>query len=320
MIRPQAVLVFLLVAGVLLWGARSVTADKVPDVSPQGASPESAIAANITVPPTQRAGQDIPTATAAAPTIPAAVEPTPTVASPPTRTPVPEPTAPPVATERPAPPGTGLDGTSLIVERGDSGRFDVAFTFDAGEGAGHTGEILDLLAENGIKASFGVTGQWVEQNPDLTRRIVADGHMLINHTYDHSSFTGVSRDMDPLPEAERLEQIETTRQIILDVAGYDTAPYFRFPYGDYDRESLDQLARVGYDYTLWWSCDTQGWNGFSPETIAGICGPGADEGGPGAILLMHVADDNDFAALPVLIEQYQEAGYTFVTVEELIQP
>jgi len=238
----------------------------------------------------------------------------------PTRTPPPEPTDEPDPPERPAPPDTGLDGTSLIVERGDSGRLDVAFTFDAGEGAGHTEEILDLLAENGLKGSFSVTGQWVEQNPELTRRIVADGHMLINHTYDHSSFTGVSRDMEPLPEAERLDQIETTRQIILNVARYDTAPYFRFPYGDYDRESLDQLARVGYDYTLWWSCDTEGWNGFSPEEIVTNCGPEADEGGPGAILLMHVTDDNDFAALPVLIERYQEAGYAFVTMEELIQP
>jgi peptidoglycan/xylan/chitin deacetylase (PgdA/CDA1 family) len=197
---------------------------------------------------------------------------------------------------------------------------EVAFTFDAGEGAGHTEEILDLLDENGIRGSFGVTGEWVEQNPDLTRRIVEDGHMLVNHTYDHSSFTGVSTGADPLPNDERLEQIEETRQIVLDVTGYETAPYFRFPYGDYDPESLDLLAQAGYDYTLWWSCDTQGWNGYSPETIADICGPDADEGGPGAILLMHVADDNDFDALPVLIEQYQEAGYAFVTMEELIQP
>ena len=320
MIRPQAILVFILVAGVLLWGARSATADKVRGVATQEPLPGTSIAANRMLPSAQGAEQASPTATAKAITVPDPLEPTSTVVPSPTSTSPPEPTAEPVATERPAPPDTGLDGTSLIVERGDTGRLEVAFTFDAGEGAGHTEEILDLLAEHGIKGSFGVTGQWVEQNPELTRRIVADGHMLINHTYDHSSFTGVSRDLDPLPEVERLNQIETTRQIILEIAGYDTAPYFRFPYGDYDRESLDQLARVGYDYTLWWSCDTQGWNGFSPETIAEICGPEADEGGPGAILLMHVADDNDFAALPVLIEQYQEAGYTFVTVEELIQP
>ena len=316
MIRPQAVLVFVLVAGVLLWGARSTPGNVATPEPPAG----TRIAANNTLQPAQQADEGSPTAMAVATTIPAPLEPTPTVTPSPTRTPVPEPTAEPVPTERPDPPETGLDGTSLIVERGDSGRLEVAFTFDAGEGAGHTGEILDLLAANGIKGSFGVTGQWVEQNPDLARRIVADGHMLINHTYDHSSFTGVSTGAEPLPEAERLEQVETTRQVILDVAGYETAPYFRFPYGDYDRESLDQLARVGYDYTLWWSCDTEGWNGFSPQEIVTNCGPEAEEGGPGAIILMHVADDNDHAALPALIEEYQAAGYAFVTMEELIQP
>ncbi len=313
MIRPQAVLVFVLVAGVLLWGSRSATADVAQDAATQPPPEGTGIAATGALSETHQ--QLTPSTPTGVPTTVPTVMPAPTEPAPPTRTPVPVPTA-----ERPAPPDTGLDGTSLIVERGDSGRMEVAFTFDAGQGPGYTSEILDLLAENGLKGSFGVTGQWVEQNPELTRRNVADGHMLINHTYDHSSFTGASRDMEPLPEAERLDQIETTRQIVLDIAGYDTAPYFRFPYGDYDRESLDQLARVGYDYTMWWSCDTEGWNGFSPEEIVTNCGPEADEGGPGAIVLMHVADDNDFAALPVLIERYQVAGYAFVTMEELIQP
>lgn len=309
MIRPQAVLVLVLIVGVVLWGARSVTADVSAPLATQTPAKGTNVAASPESPPT---GVFRPTATATASATEERAARTPTEA--------PEPTSVPVPTERPAPPETGLDGASLIVERGSSGRTEVALTFDAGEGAGHTEAILDLLEANGIRGSFGVTGEWVEQNPELTRRIVADGHMLINHTYDHSSFTGASTGLEPLPDDQRLAQVEETRRIILDVAGYDTAPYFRFPYGDYDPESLDLLARAGYDYTLWWSCDTEGWNGFSPQEIARNCGPEADEGGPGAIILMHVADDNDFAALPVLIERYREAGYDLVTVEELIQP
>lgn len=313
MIRPQAVLVLVLIVGVVLWGARSVTADLASDPAPRTPSAGTSVAAVSTTEPT---GAPDPTATAPDSPTEEPVEPTPTETP---QEPV-EPTDEPVRAGRPAPPETGLDGTSLIVERGSSGRREVAFTFDAGEGAGHTEEILDLLDANGIRGSFGVTGEWVEQNPELTRRIVEDGHMLINHTYDHSSFTGASTGADPLRDDQRLAQIEQTRQIILDVAGYETAPYFRFPYGDYDAASLDLLAEAGYDYTLWWSCDTEGWNGHSPQEIARNCGPEAEEGGPGAILLMHVADANDFAALPVLIEQYEAAGYAFVTMEELIQP
>lgn len=321
MIRPQAVLVLVLIVGVVLWGARSVTADIASDPGSRTPLPGTNIAAVSTAEPTSPPNL---TATVSNPPTEAPVKPRstdiPEEPVEPTGAPDPEPTDEPVRAGRPAPPETGLDGTSLIVERGSSGRREVAFTFDAGEGAGHTEEILDLLDASGIRGSFGVTGQWVEQNPELTRRIVEQGHMLINHTYDHSSFTGASTGADPLPDDQRLAQIEQTRQIILDVAGYETAPYFRFPYGDYDAASLDLLARAGYDYTLWWSCDTEGWNGHSPQEIARNCGPEAEEGGPGAILLMHVADDNDFAALPALIEEYQAAGYAFVTMEELIQP
>jgi len=314
-------LVLVLIVGVVLWGARSVTADVAKDAATRTPVTGTSVAAIATIVPSRAPGL---TATTTYPTTEVPAESTatgtPGLAESPTDIPKPEPTEEPVASERPIPPDTGLDGRSLIVERGSSGRTEVAFTFDAGEGAGHTEEILDMLAENGISGSFGVTGEWVEQNPELTRRIVEDGHMLVNHTYDHRSFTGVSTGADPLPDVERLAGVEETRQIILDVAGYETAPYFRFPYGDYDGEALDLLARAGYDYTLWWSCDTQGWNGNRPEEIVDICGPDAEQGGPGAILLMHVADDNDFTALPVLIEQYREAGYEFVTMEELIQP
>jgi peptidoglycan/xylan/chitin deacetylase (PgdA/CDA1 family) len=198
----------------------------------------------------------------------------------------------------------------------------VALTFDAGEGAGHTEQILDMLAEYGIKGTFGVTGQWAEQNPDLMLRIVAEGHQIINHTYDHQSYTGVSTGTGPMDPAEFRDDVERTEQIIEDVTGgYQSKPFFRFPYGDYDASALDILGELGYSYTMWWSCDTQGWNGYTPDEIVALCGPENEkDGGEGAIILMHVADDNDWAALEPLIQDYQDAGYSFVTLEEMIQP
>jgi peptidoglycan/xylan/chitin deacetylase (PgdA/CDA1 family) len=207
------------------------------------------------------------------------------------------------------------------VERGSSGRQEVAFTFDAGEGAGHTEQILDLLDRYGIKGTFGVTGQWVEQNPELIQRIVREGHQLINHTYDHRSFTGESLDSLPLTDGERRESIELTEAIIRDATdGYVSSPYFRFPYGDYDTSSLDLLEEMGYSYTIWWSCDTWAWLDYTPDQIVERCGESSDKGGPGAILLLHLAQDGDWEALEPLITSYLDAGYDFVTVEEMIQP
>lgn len=225
-----------------------------------------------------------------------------------------------MATERPPAPDTGLDGTTLIVERGDSGRREVAFTFDAGEGAGHTEAMLDLLDEYGVKGSFGLTGEWVEAYPELARRIVDDGHMVINHTYDHRSWTGETTGDEALASEERTVQVEQTERIIRDVTGYETAPYFRFPYGAYDAEALDLLGGMGYDYTFWWSCDTLGWDGTTGEEIAERCDPDAEGGGPGAIILMHVVTDGDLAALPLLLQEYLDAGYEIVTMEYMIQP
>ena len=93
---------------------------------------------------------------------------------------------------RPPPPPDPGTGLSTIVDRGTNGRLEVALTFDAGADTGYAAEILDLLRDEGIKATFGMTGVWAEANPDLVRRMVAEGHQLINHTWDHSSLTGAN--------------------------------------------------------------------------------------------------------------------------------
>jgi len=145
--------------------------------------------------------------------------------------------------------------------------------------------------------------------------------MLINHTWDHRSFTGVSTGLEPLTDDERRVEIVDTGEAISEVTdGYESAPYFRFPYGDSDPEALDLLGELGYAYTLGWSCDTLGWYGYTPAEIVERCGSGADDGGAGAIILMHVADDNDWGALDELLQDYLDAGYDLVTIEQLLQP
>jgi peptidoglycan/xylan/chitin deacetylase (PgdA/CDA1 family) len=94
-----------------------------------------------------------------------------------------------------------VEGLAQVLVRGASSRNSVALTFDAGSDIGYTGLILDTLAANGIGADFGMTGRWAEGNPEMLQRIVNGGHRLINHTYDHSSFTGRSTSQGPLTQA-----------------------------------------------------------------------------------------------------------------------
>ncbi len=82
---------------------------------------------------------------------------------------------------------TGQGSPSQAIFRGNTNRKMVAFTFDAGADVGYTESILNTLKNNGIKSSFGLTGEWTEKNPSQTRRIANEGHELINHTLKHNS-------------------------------------------------------------------------------------------------------------------------------------
>lgn len=236
----------------------------------------------------------------------------------PKRTPAP---AEPSSTPRPAPPPDDGSGVSQVIKAGSSGREEVALTFDAGADRGMAAEILDTLAAYDIKASFGITGKWAAANRDLLRRMVAEGHMVFNHTWNHYSFTGFStKGVHPgvLTTEERQKELVDTERAIEKLTGYDTKPFYRSTYGDYDDSVLADVAGVGYYVTLEWNCDSLAWNGASAAEIVEKCG---DNATPGDIILMHVgAAGEDWLALPDLIETLQAKGLAMVTAEELLQP
>jgi peptidoglycan-N-acetylglucosamine deacetylase len=259
----------------------------------------------------------MPGSTATAPPQPTA---TPTVA--PTRPPTATATKPP-ATNPPAPtatkvPATAVSGAKAIsVARGPSSRRMVALTFDAGADRGFAAGILDTLRATGVKATFGMTGKWAEQNPDLIQRMVGEGHLLMNHTYDHGSFTGYSPGTKALTAEERRRQIERTESVINAIAGVPVKPYFRPPYGDYDEAMLTQLGQLGYTHNVMWTVDSLGWKGLTAGEITARCVDGTV---PGAILLFHVgAQSQDAAALPEIIRKLKADGYAFGTIAELLR-
>src|SRR5688572_15223605 len=88
--------------------------------------------------------------------------------------------AAPVAAVEQADTVHGFDTTDRVL----------TLTFDAGSDRGYAPLILDTLRDEGIKASFGMTGGWAGANPDLIHRMVNEGHHLMNHSWTHRSFTG----------------------------------------------------------------------------------------------------------------------------------
>lgn len=192
----------------------------------------------------------------------------------------------------------------------------VALTFDAGADRGHTPALLALLKSDGIKATFGMTGRWAESNPDLIREMVVDGHELMNHTYDHRSFTGVSARPPVLTRAGRIDELKRTDSIVHSLTGGWIGPLFRPPYGDQDASVLQDVRADGYRYSILWTVDSGGWQGHSVQQIVDRCLKGAQ---PGAIYVFHVdSSSHDVEAMPAIVAGLRSRGYTFATVGGLL--
>ena len=186
----------------------------------------------------------------------------------------------------------------------------VALTFDDGPHPVFTPQILDLLAENGIHATFFVVGENVRAHPELLERTLKEGHEIGNHTYDHAYLKGKARDTQ-----ER--EIDLCDYEIFDHSEY-CAHLLRPPGGLFDDNVVEICSERGYKIIIW-SIDTRDWTGVGADTIVRTVMDGLEDG---AIILMHDfnrTDSHTVEALRALIPRIRDAGYEFVTVSEILE-
>ncbi|CAN5832265.1 hypothetical protein BH23CHL2_BH23CHL2_26510 [soil metagenome] len=284
-----------------------------PESSPSGLGPDS-----TPVPATQSeasptASDPLPTTTLEPPVFTATVLPpaaTPAEDQPADATPTPTSEPAPTATAQPVNTATPAPGPSDVwnLRQFEIDEPIMVLTFDAGADRGYAAEILDILAQEGIPASFGMTGPWAEDNPDLMLRIVNEGHHLINHSWSHPHFPELTSD-------ERIAEVRSLEDLLRNEYGVELQPYFRPPFGEYDEATLTDLAAMGYTINVLWTVDTLGWKGLTADEINERV---MDTAAPGGIVLMHVgAQSQDAAALPEMIRLLREQGYSFATIQEL---
>jgi peptidoglycan-N-acetylglucosamine deacetylase len=191
----------------------------------------------------------------------------------------------------------------------------VALTFDAGADRGYAEDILDRLAEEHVVASFGITGNWARANPDLVRRMAADGHMVFNHTLDHRSFTGASDSLGGLSAAARRSELDQAEAIIAPLIGHTTKPFYRLPYGDDDARVAADVASDGYTRKVGWTVDSLGWRGASVQDIVARC---LKLAAPDTVYVFHVGRaSQDANALPRIIATLRERGFSFARIDQL---
>lgn len=193
--------------------------------------------------------------------------------------------------------------TSTTVKRGvvNSVRssLPVSLTFDDGPNPTFTPQVIDVLARYGVTATFFVLGSAVEQYPDLARRIVAEGHRLANHSWDHADLTT----LDP---AALDEEIDRTTAAITSVTG-TTPQCLRAPFGR-TNDAVRAAARARGLALSKWSKDTRDYERPGAQSIIGRALEGSV---PGGVILFHDSGPDmsqTVAALPAIIEAIQARG------------
>jgi peptidoglycan/xylan/chitin deacetylase (PgdA/CDA1 family) len=197
----------------------------------------------------------------------------------------------------------------VLYYQGPSDQKRVALTFDDGPDWRYTARILDILKREKVRATFFLVGRMAERRPDLVRRMVREGHVVANHTWNHPN-------LPRLRDEQVKQEIERTNRVIWEITGRSPV-LFRAPYGSLSQRVERLIAEEGMTI-VHWNVDTRDWDGRSSDQIIQTV---RQQAGPGSVILQHTAGrnlDNTVAALPQIIADLKKQGYTMVTVPELL--
>lgn len=179
----------------------------------------------------------------------------------------------------------------------------IALTFDDGPNDTTTPQILDILKQNDVKATFFMLGQMVEANPTIAKRVHDEGHEIGSHTYSHQQLNAMTG--DPLKE-----EIQKADKAIFNATGI-LPRSMRPPYGAVNEE----VATVAAKAIIQWDIDTMDWQSGNAAAVLNVVQQHAYNGG---IVLMHDIHQDSLEALPNIIAYLKEQGYEMVTVDQLL--
>jgi peptidoglycan/xylan/chitin deacetylase (PgdA/CDA1 family) len=179
---------------------------------------------------------------------------------------------------------------------------------------------MTYLVANEVRSTLFPTG-WQLESPyhDEGRQVFTlagqrdDLFDVGNHSYNHPDF-------DKISDAEIIEELRLTEDVIIEIVGKDPRPWFRPPSGAWNQHVLDVIGPLGYTYTIMWDVDTIDWR--PPEqggpSAQDIINKVLNNVQGGSIVLMHFGGWNTYDALPTIVETLRARGYELVTVAELL--
>lgn len=193
---------------------------------------------------------------------------------------------------------------------GDTSKKEIYFTFDNGYEAGHTASILNTLKKEHVPATFFVTGHYIEDQPQMVKRMVKEGHIIGNHSWGHPDLSKISDEKYKI-ELEKLKMAYT------ELTGKSKMIYLRPPRGTFSARSLKLAKQQGYVSVFWsaaykdWVRDDQKGADYAYNNIMKRIHPGA-------ILLLHTVSKDNAEAMPRVIHELKKQGYHFKSLDDLM--
>ena len=199
------------------------------------------------------------------------------------------------------------NGLDAVVYDSRATDLTLYLTFDCGYDNGQTEKILDTLKEKNVPAAFFCTLPEMQSVPELTARMIREGHIVGNHSVTHPDFTSITHE-------QMIEEVKGFDDWLREHCGF-SAGFFRFPMGKYSLDAVAALNAMGYRCVFWslayydWDLEKQ---------------PGADKAfdtviarlHPGAVILLHAVSPSNAEALPRIIDTARAMGYEFKALNE----
>ncbi len=199
----------------------------------------------------------------------------------------------------------------LFFREGDKSVKKVALTFDDGPDSVYTPQMLDVLKQHQVKATFFFIGNRAKLFPEIVQKAVQEGHIIGNHTMTHP-------DILKLNAQDAMANIQQAEDALAELIGYRTA-LFRSPYGSLNPERIKEIEKMGYKIIAW-NVDSLDWKSLTAEQVKTNILENVKEG---SIILQHSAGgegenlSGSVAALNEIITILKGEGYEFVTIPEM---
>lgn len=190
---------------------------------------------------------------------------------------------------------------------GNSEKKYIYLTFDCGYEAGYTEKILEILKQNDVKATFFITGHYLNTASDTVKKMIDEGHIVGNHTSDHIC----------MPESSNEEiknDVMELHTAVYDKFGYEMK-YIRPPKGEYSERSIEYTNTLGYTTVMWsfayddWDENKQGREEYGKEKIM-------ENLHNGEVMLLHSTSKDNSNILDECIKKIKDMGYEFKTLDE----